>query len=484
MMDKKIVNAKVNFAWNALYHLTEIIVPIITVPFLSRTLKAEGLGVYSFAYSVAYYFFLFIRMGLHNYGNRSIAYVKDDKEKLSETFWNIYAFQAFLGVIFSAIYIYYSWMFAPDSKVAFMTAFIVVAGMIDVTWCLHGLQAFKIASVRDIVVKLATTFLIFIFVKTTDDAWKYALIYSCGIFFSQLITFPVVLRNIPFRGIDIGLVRKHIKPNIILFIPTIAVSLYKIMDKIMLGIMSSNVELGYYQSSEHVVRVPLALIQALGTVMLPYISNMISNNSDDKVIDNIFSKSIEFAMFLSSSICFGIMTVAEQFVPLFYGKGFDRCILLFYILLPSCIFLAFANVIRTQYLLPRKKDAFYIFSLVLGAVVNIALNFVLIRKYGAVGTAIGTLVAETSVCIVQAVAVFGEAKIYYNIKNSILYVLAGISMFIIFKDVSFQKISNMYMRLITKIIVAGLFYLFIVGVWLLVKKNPKTILVHRKGNNV
>ena len=133
------------------------------------------------------------------------------------------------------------------------------------------------------------------------------------------------------------------------------------MDKIMLGILSSDAELGYYHGADNIIRVPMAFVFALGTVMLPRMSNMISSQVAEKEISSIFDKSITFAMFISCSICFGIMSVAKEFVPLFFGRGFEKCIYLFYIILPGSMFEAFASVIRTQYLIPRKKDIIYIY---------------------------------------------------------------------------------------------------------------------------
>ena len=134
---KKLSSTRTNFIFNAIYQLSTILVPLITMPYLSRVIGPAGLGDYSFAYSVAFYFTIFIKLGLNNYGNRTIAYVKDDKEALSKTFWEIYCFQLFLGVILFAIYIVYSVFFSPNKTLGIVMGIFVFSSIIDINWCLY-----------------------------------------------------------------------------------------------------------------------------------------------------------------------------------------------------------------------------------------------------------------------------------------------------------------------------------------------------------
>ncbi len=462
-------NIKSNFIFNALYQLSGIIIPLVTLPYVTRVLHANGMGEYSFAYSVAYYFYIFIRLGLHNYGNRKIAYVKDDITKLSQTFFELYAFQFFLGIGLLVLYLGYCVILSPIKSLAYIFSLVVFAGIIDITWALYGIEEFKITSVRDIFTKVITAICIFIFVKGEMDVWKYSLIYSSGFFISQAISLPILFRKVKFIKPSFAGVRSHIKPNLILFLPTIAVSIYKTMDKIMLGAMSNKAELGYYHSSEKIIMVPLAFITALGTVMLPRMSNMLSNDIDEKRIRNVFDKSITFAMFLSTSLCMGIMSVSREFVTVYFGEGFEKCEQLFLIVLPSCIFLAFANVIRTQYLLPRKKDKLFIISLFSGAAVNVLLNVVLIPRYASVGAAIGTLVAEIVVCVIQAAYVYKEANIGRNIINSIPFLISGVVMFLAIWRYT-PRVSNSILALGVKVILGGMCYLIVLAIILGIRR--------------
>ena len=235
---------KNNYIYNLLYQLSNIIVPVVTMPYLTRTIGALGLGEYSFAYSVAYYFTVFIKLGLNNYGNRTIAYVKGNRESLSKTFWGIYTSQFVIGIVVACIYILYAIFFAPNRTLGIIMAILVFSSVIDVTWCMYGLEKFKVTATRDIITKVLTMLFILTFVKTQNDVWKYALIFSLGMLINQLVVLPILKGEIVYCKVDRTDIIKHIRPNFMFFIPVIAVSVYRTMDKIMLGILSNDMELG------------------------------------------------------------------------------------------------------------------------------------------------------------------------------------------------------------------------------------------------
>lgn len=433
-MSRKKPSVKLNFIYNSIYQLITVVIPLVTTPYLSRIIGAEGIGIYGFGLSVANYFTMFIKLGLDNYGAREVAYIRDNKECLSRTFWEMYVFQFSIGVVSSTIYLIYGFIFSHNQTMSLIFSLYVLSAMLDITWLFWGLEEFRFTVRRSFVVKLLTTAGIFLFVKTADDTWKYCFLISGGFFLSQILLWPSLPGVVKWKRPTLSGIKRHIKPNVVLFIPIIAISLYKIMDKIMLGAMSTSEEVGFYHNSENIIQVPTMLIASLGTVMQPRMSNMVSNETSESVMESIFTKSIILAMFLSTSIGFGIMSVANEFVPLFYGPGFERCIQLYKILLPSCLFLAFANVIRTQYLIPRKKDKEYIISLFSGAGVNLVLNALLIPHFQSVGASLGTLAAEATVCIVQAALMKKEKGMKKFILQSLPYLISGVAMFLLWNS--------------------------------------------------
>lgn len=425
----KISSSKKNFLYNSLYQLLSIAIPLIVTPYISRVLGADGIGLYSYSHAIAFYFVMFIMLGLNNYGNRTIAFVRDDKEKLSKTFCEIYTMQMIVSGLVISIYVFYAVFFSND-LITWVMLIYVVSAAFDINWLFFGLEQFKMTATRSSLVKILTTVLIFAFVKSQDGAILYATIMVLGTLVGQLVLWFYLKKFVRIRRVSLKDAVKHLKPNLVLFIPVVAISLYKMMDKIMLGAMTDLEQVGFYESTERIIQVPLALITSLGVVMMPKISNLAAKNDHAKNRKYI-EKSLYFAVLIASVMCFGIMAVAKNFVPWYYGENFDPCVALFQILMPSCIFLAVANVVRTQHLIPYKRDRIYVTSVVAGAVVNLIVNILLIPMLKAQGAAIGTFVAECSVCLLQLVMVRRELRIGGILLRASWYIVAGAAMYMV-----------------------------------------------------
>jgi len=468
----KTESVKKNFIYNALYQLLAILLPLITTPYISRVLGAEGIGIYSYSYSVSKYFVIFAMLGLNNYGNRTIAAVRDDKEKLSRTFWSIYYMQLITACLAIAVYSIYVFAF-NSSAVSYIMFLYVLTSLFDINWFFFGIEQFKLTVTRNTLIKLGSVACIFLFVKKSSDVYIYCIILAGCLLLSQLALWPFLKRYVEFVKPCFKEIRFHFKSNIILFIPVLAVSLYKTMDKIMLGNMSSKVEVGFYENSERIIDIPIALIQSLGTVMLPKMSNLMANNKKDEG-NRYIRASLVFVVFLASSLSFGIMAVSPEFVPWFYGNGFDACIVLFMILAPSTIFMAIANVVRTQYLIPMHEDKIYIVSVFLGALTNIILNAIFIPVYNAAGAAIGTLCAEAVVCIYQMIKIWKEIDIKGTIFKSIPFIIAGIIMCLMLLSFNLN-VQSALLAVLLKVVLGALIYVLIIGMYavLLKKLNKK-----------
>ncbi len=450
-------NPKKNFIYNMIYQILILIIPLITAPYLSRVIGVKGVGTYSYTYSIVHYFMLLTMLGVNNYGNRTIAKVRDNKEKLSKTFWSIYCLQIIMGILMLIIYVCYVFIFDNKYKIiALIQSAFIVSAMLDINWFFFGLEEFKKTITRNTFVKLGNVILIFILVKAKSDVWKYAIIMSGMTCISQLILWGFLKGKISFIKIKWEDIKKHIKPNLILFVPVIAVSLYKIMDKIMLGALTTVSEVGFYENAEKIVNIPLALITALGTVMLPRMSNIIAKG--DKVqAERYIAKSIIFVMFLSLAMCSGLIGVGYNFAPFFFGKEFQKTGMLIMLLATTLPFISFANVLRTQYLIPREEDKIYIKSVFLGAITNLIMNLVFIPKLASIGACIGTITAEFAVMFYQSMAIRKELPIKEYAIKSIPYLIKALIMLAIIYPLNYIHMSNI-LRLIIQIGVGCLVY--------------------------
>lgn len=444
---------KKNLVYNVLYNILALVIPFITTPYISRVMGAEKIGIYSYAYSIATYFGLFILLGLNNYGNRTIAGVRDNQEVLSKTFWSIYMMQFIMSMIVLFIYSGYVVLLAQNRMMAIIQIIYLISVMMDINWFFFGIEQFRLTVTRNSIVKILNVICIFLFVKKSSDIYIYGIIMVIGPLISQIFLWGFLKRYVDFYKVHLRDVIVHIKPNLILFIPVVAVSLYTIMDKVMLGSMSTMTEVGYYENSTKLTTIPTMIVTSLGTVMLPRMSNLIANGKDEQALIYI-EKSLFLSVILSTSMAFGICAISKEFVPLFFGKGFEKCRYIISISVISSIFISWANVIRTQYLIPNKKDKIYIISVFLGAFVNVIVNLLLIPNMKAIGAAIGTVCAEFSVCTYQTYAVRNELFIFKYLKQNFPFLLCGIIMLIVVYYVPF--IYSNFVTIVIKVFV-GIF---------------------------
>ena len=454
---EKTSSVKSNFIYNTVYQILILILPLITAPYVSRVIGAEGNGIYSYTYSIVQYFVLFAMLGLSNYGNRTIAKCRDDKEKLSKEFFSIYAMQLMTSVLMIILYLGYITIFDNRYYTYALIQIIYLASTcFDITWFFYGLEKFKLTVTRNIIIRVISAICIFVFVKDKDDLVIYTFLMVGSTLISQLSLWTFLKNEIKFVKPKFKEIIKHLKPNFILFIPVIAVSIYKLMDKIMLGNMTNVQNVAYYEYAERIINIPTSIITALGTVMLPRISNLLAKGEKNQ-IKFYMDKSMEYMMFLSIPICLGLIVVAPEFVPIYLGNEFVTTGSIIQYLAVTLIFVSWANVIRTQYLIPKEKDKIYIISVILGAIVNFVINMILIPRLQTIGASIGTIFAEFTVMFVQTIAVRKELEIKKYVIYVAKFLVSAIIMTIIIVGIKYI-IDNKYLVVIMQIIIGAMIY--------------------------
>lgn len=464
------MSVKKNFIYNILYQILIMILPLVTTPYISRIIGAEGIGMQSYAFSVANYFTIFIMLGINNHGNRSIAIVRESKKERSKIFINIYSIQLFMAILVSIVYFGYVSTLSGKYKILFIIQYIyILAALLDINWFFFGLEKFKLTVTRNTIIKIVSVLSIFIFVKNQNDLYKYSAILAFSQFISQFVLWPFLLKEIQFEKTNINEIKKQIKPILILFIPVIAISIYNIMDKIMLGTISDMIEVGMYENSQKIITIPISIVTALGTVMLPKISNL-QSKEENKESKRYILLSMNFSMLIAIGSFFGLSSISSNLIPIFLGEEFNDAISLVSTLSIAVLFVSWANVIRTQFLIPNKKDKIYIKSTIYGAIVNFICNLMLIYKYGAMGAAIGTVLAEMVVALYQTLNVKNELNIKEYLLNGILYIIPGIIMYFSVKYIG-EIFNQSIITLVIQIVVGGALYLSISIIGMIITRN-------------
>lgn len=445
-----------------------MILPLITAPYISRVIGANGLGIYSYNHSIALYFVYFAMLGISNYANRAISKCTDQNQR-NIIFSSIYKFQLIISTFVFSIYLIYSLFVHENQQIVFIMILHIASAIFDVSWYFFGIQEFKTTSIRQVIIKLIAFISIFIFVKDKLDLWIYTLIMSASYFVSAMILWVMIWKKIELKKTSKKEIFSHIKPCIILFIPIIATSIYRIMDKIMIGKFSNMAQVGYYENAEKLIMVSLGLLGSFATVIMPKISNLIANNKKRQA-DELFDKSIEFSIIAGMAICFGIASVSNEFIPIFFGDEFIPSVNLSIILCITIPLITWSTMIRNIYLIPYEKDNIYVKSVILGAFVNFIFNIVFIPMYASYGATIGTIIAELTLCIYQTISIRKEIKLFKYFSQFIIFTIIGIIMFLTVRFIALLDIS-VIMKLILEVIIGGMAYLLLVAIYLVKEKN-------------
>lgn len=410
------------------YELLILILPFITSPYIARVIGAEGLGKYAYSHSVAYYFVLFSMLGIVNYGNRTIAKKRDNQNELDQAFSELVVVHIIVSIICLLAYFVYVETLEEDKIYAAIQSIFVLSGLFDISWFYFGIEKFKTTVLRSSFVRILSLACIFIFIRSKEDIWAYCLITASCTLLSQLLLWVPLKKYVRFVRPTLSGMMNHIKPLFVLFVPAIAVSLYKYMDKIMIGYLSTKAQLGYYDNAEKMVNMPLTIIVSFGTVMLPKMSNLIASNETSQM-NQYLAKSMKYVMCLAIALTFGLAGIGKVFAPVFWGEEFYNSGSLIMGLTITIPFWSFANIIRTQYLIPNNKDKEYLISVIAGAVINLVINWCLIPHFGSVGAMIGTIAAEIAVCLIQSLYVRHNLLLMNYIKSFIPFLPLGGLMF-------------------------------------------------------
>jgi O-antigen/teichoic acid export membrane protein len=333
----------------------------------------------------------------------------------------------------------------------------IFSALIDISWLFAGLEQFNKIVIRNALVKIIGVVLIFSFVKTPDDLNLYIMINIGTQLIGQLVLWINISKLILKPTFSFELIKKHIKPMIKLFIPQIAIHVFVVLDKTMIGVLSNTSEVGLYDVSMKLIKMSLAVITSLGTVMLPRMSNAISNGETDKV-NQYLSKSFRFQTLLAFPLMFGMLGIIENFVPWFFSPDFSGVIILISILSPIYITIAWSNVIGVQLMLPMKEDKKYTISVATGALINFTINLILIPRYGAIGAAIGTLISETAIFMIQFIMMKNFINLRDILEDLWKITISSILMYVIVKMIGILLSSSIITTIIQ--VLSGIFVYF------------------------
>jgi len=443
-----------NYIYYILYQVVTLLTPIIVVPYTTRVIGANGLGVNAFTSAIAQWFIIFGIMGISMYGNKQIAKVRDNREELSKTFMGILVMQFINMALAIVMYLGFIY-FAPleNKLIYFIQAVVLLATMFDITWFYLGIENFKQSSIRNVIFRLLNVALIFIFVKSADDLAIFVFINTFTALLGQVVLFVQLGKYVDIKWVSIVEAYKtHMRPNFILFIPQIAISIYSVLDQTMTGLLSvDTAQLAFYQQAIRFDKMFLMFITSIGMVMLPRIANEHAKGDTSKIHEYL-SMTMKIALYLSIPMMFGMIGVGPFFISWFMAPEFNSVGYLIGLMSPIIVFISLSNVYGIQYMVPTDMLKQFSYSVVFGAIVNFILNLILIPKWGAYGSALSVLAAEFTVTFSQYLFIRKKLILHIKLKSILIYFGSGAIMCGLVYGIGLK----MGPRILTNLIQAGL----------------------------
>lgn len=459
-MKKKSVGK--NYIYNIIYQIFTLLIPLITTPYVAKILSVDGIGLYSFTYSIAYFFAIISELGTVAYARREIAFCQDDIKQRSKIFWEILIFRIFTVTISMLGYLIYI-INSNQVIIGMVQSLYILAVIFDVTWFFQGMEDFKTVVIRNSIIKIIVMLSIFIFVKSQNDLLIYIIILALVPLIGNLVTIPILKKYICKVKIKELHPFYHFKPTMALFIPNIAAQVYLLLDKTMLGFMTvDNIENGYYEQAQKIIKMSWTFLTTFSTVLAPRIAYHYGKKNIIKMKEYL-KKSFKFVWFLSSALAFGIIGISSNLIPWFLGNNYNKVITLLNIFAIILFPIGINSVTGTQYLITLKKHKIYTFSIIIGAILNLIMNYILIPKYYSVGAAIASVTAEFIIAIIQVIYVvkkLDDIKLKNIFSCSYRYLLSGFLMLIILNTIS-KNIAPSILNSFILIIIGAFSYLLI-----------------------
>lgn len=379
--------------------------PMITFPYVSRVIMAEGMGQVQFYTSIINYVILLSSLGIPMYAIREIARVRDKVTDLTRTTIEIILLNLILNIIGYAIIFLLCFTvkeIMENIPLFLLLSISIILTTIGCPWFFSGIEDFKYVTIRGLVIKVICVIYLFLFVHDKSDLMNYAAYTVFGSIGNNILNFIrlrkyIRLDNFIIKELNIW---RHLKPAFAIFVFNLVTSIYVNLDKVMVGFLKDNESVGYYTAATTISHIFLTAVTSLGTVMLPRLSNLVKQGDMD-TFNRLAKKSYCFVVTISLPICGGLIILAPSLIRIFSGEGFVPAISTLQIISPIIVAIGISSLVGMQVLYPLGKIKIVTISTIFGAIINLLLNIFLIPKFAQNGAASATVCAEVGVTLTQ-----------------------------------------------------------------------------------
>lgn len=399
----KTPSIKKNYLMNIILSMSAIFFPLISFPYVSRILGPEGTGKVSFAVSFVMYFDIFAQLGVPGHGIRACAKARDDIRELSKIVAELMVINITMTLIVYIVLFGVVWAIPSlrdDKELYVICSLLIILNSIGMNWLFQGLEKYTYITVRSLLFKIIALVGMFLLIKSREDYHKYAGLVILAGYASNILNLIYAVRIVNLHGIGKLDLRRHLKPVGVFFATTCATTVYLNLDNVMLGVMTSKTEVGYYSTAVKVKSLLLNLVTSLGTVLLPRLSYYVEQRRIEE-FKTISGKSLHLVLLTATSFMVYFMIFAKPVIFLLSGEEYLNSVIPMQIIMPTLLFIGITNIMGMQILVPLGLEKYVLYSEIGGAVVDIILNALFIPVWGASGAAIGTAAAEITVLVIQ-----------------------------------------------------------------------------------
>lgn len=460
---------KLNFVMNAVLTMSSFIFPLISFPYVSRILLPEGTGKVSFATSLIAYFTMFAQLGIPTYGVRACARVRDDRNALTKTAQELLIINLVMTALsYAALFL--ALLFVPrlraERSLYLLVSLSIFFNTIGMEWLYKALEQYTYITVRSIAFKLVALIAMFALIHTREDYVIYGGITILAASASSVFNFFHARHFISLRPVGGYHFRPHLKAVAVFFAMACASTVYTNLDTVMLGFMTSDETVGYYNAAVRIKTILVSIVTSLGAVLLPRASYYVEHGEMDR-FRQITRKALNFVILAAVPMMIYFMIFAKQGIFLLSGENYAGSIAPMQWIMPTLLFIGLSNVLGIQILVPLGRERVVLWSIIAGAVVDVVLNIVLIPQYGASGAAAATSVAELTVLAVQFVVLGKEAKEAVGAVSHLKLLVALMAGVTASAWVSFQNFGSFASLLLSGVLFFGSY----LGVLLILKET-------------
>ena len=464
------VSLRKNYIFNLILTVANLLFPLITYTYASRILMPEGIGQVSFAASVVNYFAMFAQLGIPTYGIRACARVREDRHKLAETVKELLLINAVMAVISIALLEIAAFSIErlyELRQLILIYSMTIIGPIFEMAWFYSAIEQYVYITIRSLIIKLLSVVCIFLLVRDSSDTAMYGAVMAGSALVTGFVNFFHSRRFVDLRERCRIELRKHMKPICVFFLMSVATTVYLNLDTVMLGFMTSDAEVGMYNSAVRIKTLLTGVVTALGAVMLPRMSKLAAEDDKDKFL-RYASTAMEYTLLIAVPMTVYFMIYSRECILILSGELFLPAVPAMVVIMPTLIFIGMTNILGIQILVPMGGEKLVLYSEIAGAVTDVVLNAIFIPIYGAAGAALGTLCAEAMVLIFQLYYLrehIGRIFAGISYKKLIFANIAPVCAIILLKNMSF---GHILIKLMLSCIVYALAYL---GMLILMKEE-------------